>query len=208
MKVTKIETQKHNKNKLSIFIDDKYSFSITLDTYLEGKIHEDNDITEEDIEYFKKKDEPQLAFQYIVFYVGEAIKPEKRVREKLREKGYSNESIDLAIEKAKNYGFIDDVQYAEEYIEMSAIPRGYGEFKIRQNLIQKGINRDIIDEKLSDLYSEKQKYSSAYKIAEKKYERVKDLSPFKARQKVVQTLISKGFSYDLANEVLNDLIEE
>ena len=63
MIVTKIEIQKRNKEKVNIYVDDKYSFSLTLNGLVESGLKEKANISEEEINALKIKDEPKLAVQ-------------------------------------------------------------------------------------------------------------------------------------------------
>lgn len=208
MLITKWEVQKKNKEKVSVFVDDVYAFSVTMSTFIDEGLCSGMEITEDTIERLKQKDEPQLAFMSIVAYLNYGMKTEYQIVKKMREKGYSSKAISQAVEKAKQYHFIDDVYYTEEYIQNHGKSRKQGEYRIRQDLMQKGIPKELIDEKIEMLYSEEDKYHNAYALAEKKYLQISsEENIYKKRQKIYQFLASKGYSSDIVKSVVEDILE-
>lgn len=88
--------------------------------------------------------------------------------------------------------WLDDGRFALRYVN-SRSKKGYGEQKIRMELLQKGVTRDIIDRAFSE--AEIDRPTQAREIAWKKFGQ--PLSPDRdARIKVQRYLLSRGFSYD------------
>lgn len=84
-------------------------------------------------------------------YIGISKKTEYEVRQKLLRLGYSQDIIDMVISYLLNVGYIDDNDYVESYIRQSERLLNYSVFEIKQKLLQKGIKKDIIEEKISVL---------------------------------------------------------
>lgn len=76
-----------------------------------------------------------------------ALQPrtEEEVRLYLKRKEYSESEIDDAIEKLREYRYVDDCAYAQTYIRQAAV-KGKGRKKIDQELAGKGISREIQEE--------------------------------------------------------------
>ncbi len=71
---------------------------------------------------------------------------EKKLREKLFRKGYSEDEVDFAVEYAKRKGYLNDRRLAENAMERIANAKLYGKQRIVQELYNKGVSRDIISE--------------------------------------------------------------
>ena len=203
--ISSVEEQKHNKEKLSVFCDGKYKFSISVNAWIENRLHIGDTITDEQIESIHKTDGPNLAFMQIVNYLGYGEKTEKQVLKKLFEKGYDDFSSTQAIQKAKELNYINDERYTEEYISKIAIPKKMGKQKILTALIQRGISKDIIQDKLSELYDEDEMSDFVYTMAVKKCQQLQEKgnNPRQAQQKVYQFLLSKGFSYETVSHIIS-----
>ena len=187
MVVTKIEIQKRNKEKVNIYVDDKYSFSLTLNGLVESGLKEKVNISEEEINALKIKDEPKLAVQQALNILSYSMKTESELVRKLTEKGFSEKAINYAVEKLKGYKYLDDSVYVSMYITTRAIPNNWGDQKIISNLLQKGVDINLIKEKINELYSYDEK---------------------KKKQKLYRYLTSKGYSYDLISSTISSIFDD
>lgn len=207
MKITKCEIQKRNGEKVSIFVDDKYSFSMTLNSFIEMRIKVGDVITEDKISEIKTKDGPNLAFVQILMTLGYGEKTEHQMIKKLKEKGFDENAINKSIAKAKELNYINDERYAEEYITKVAIPKKMGKQKIYTNLYQRGIEKGIIQNKIEEFYNEEDATDYIYEIAVQKCNslKAKGNEPRQIQQKIYQFLLSKGYSYDISSQVVREL---
>lgn len=207
MVITKIEIQKRNKEKVNIYVDDKYSFSLTLNGFVKSGLKEKANISEEEINALKIKDEPKLAVQQALNILSYSMKTESELVRKLTEKGFSEKAVNYAVEKLKGYKYLDDSVYVSMYITTRAIPNNWGDQKIISNLLQKGVDINLIKEKINELYSYDEKKDSIKKVAEKYYQKLKDDDEKKKKQKLYRYLASKGYSYDLISSTISSLYE-
>lgn len=210
MIITKIEIQKNNKEKVNIFIDGEYSFSMSLNGVNKYGLYNEKSITKEEIEEFKKKDSNELAFLYLIDKISYKMYTERELRDKLRKKDFEIESINDALEKAKEYGYVNDSFFAKCFIEQRGIPNKWGEKVIYQKLLQKGIDKDIINKNLKEFFSDEDEKENCYSLASKK---IKTISGFsfddrKTLDKLYRFLLSKGYSYELINTIIEKLKKE
>lgn len=205
MKIDKIEIQKNNKEKANIYVDGKYSFSMTLNGLLDSKLHEGDELAEDQIEMLKNSDAPALAVLKSIDIISYSMKTEKELIRKLKEKKFSDEAINHAVEKMKEYGYIDDRAYTVSYINSRAIPNGWGEQKIISMLLQKGIEMEIIKEKLEEAYPEDKETEIALKVAKKYFAKISSEDPKKARQKLYGHMAARGYKYDIIKHVCRNI---
>lgn len=206
MKITKCEIQKNNQEKVNIYIEDKYSFSISLNTFLEYGLKANTEISEEEIEKIKQKDSPQLAFIKLVDYMSYGPRTESEIRKKLKEKQFDDNAIDYAINKANKYGYIDDDKYLIQYIQQKAIPNRWGEQKIIANLYPKGIDINKIKKAIEMYYPQDEKIDNAITLAEKKLKNLSSKEPSVQKQKLYSFLASRGYNYTIIKEVINKVM--
>lgn len=207
MKVTKIETQKRNKEKVNIYVDNKYLFSLTLNGLLASHLKEGSEITDSQIEELKIEDEPKLAFQHALNIISYSMKTEFELVKKLREKEFSEPAIEQAVQKLKGYKYIDDDIYVTMYIKTKAIPNNWGEQKIISKLLQKGVDINLIKQKIEELYSYDEKKNAITKVAEKYVEKLPiDEDILKKKQKLYRYLAGKGYSYELISSTVSSIL--
>ncbi|MFY9568924.1 MAG: hypothetical protein WAP56_07110, partial [Acetivibrionales bacterium] len=116
MVITSIERSRKHKDKLSVFIDGKFSFTISEEDYLSLNLYEKSEITEETIEYIKNTVNFQKAKARAVRYLSLKIRTEQEVRDKLKSDGYDRECISRVIEELKAIGYINNKLYAQKYV--------------------------------------------------------------------------------------------
>ena len=192
MKITKIEVQKKNKNRVNIYIDEEFFCGLSLETVLKYRIKENQDISPERLDYLKNQTEKEVAFERSIKHISKSQKTEKEVRKYLSKFGYEDDTIDSTIEKLKSYSFVDDYEYAKAYVKYKS--KSCGSKKIRYDLGLKGVEKNIIDKCLSEFSTERE---SVLEVA-KKYLRGKFLDK-KSKEKVYRFLMGKGYnSFDIS----------
>lgn len=208
MKITDYKIQKNNEEKMNVYVDGEYKFSMSVDSFLSEGLYKGLEITEEQIEEIKVRDGSKLAYIQIVSTLNYGMKTEKEMIDKLKEKGYEEDAIEKAIIKAKDYNLINDDYYIELYIKTKAIPAKWGEQKIISNLYKKGININDIKLKIAEIYGEDDKYDNAYSLAIKKLKTIKEADINKKKQKLNQFLLGKGYSYEIVSKVIKNILND
>lgn len=206
MKITDYKIQKNNEEKMNVYVDGEYKFSMSVDSFLSEGLYKGLEITEKQIEEIKVRDGSKLAYIQIVSTLNYGMKTEKEMIDKLKEKGYEEDAIRKAIMKAKDYNLINDDYYIELYIKTKAIPAKWGEQKIISNLYKKGININNIKLKIAEMYDEENKYDNAYSLAIKKLKTIKESDVNKKKQKLNQFLLGKGYSYEIVSKVIKNIL--
>lgn len=132
-----------------------------------------------------------------------SMKSEKMLKTYLKEKGYPTICINRAIEKLKEYGYVDDEAYVENFI--STYIQSKSKRKIKYDLMGKGIKENLIEEKLADIDDEDER-EKCLKYAQK-YMKNKEFD-LKTKQKLYNHLLGKGYDYDCISYSWNQLNKE
>lgn len=196
--ITKIEVQKRNKERVNIYIDNEYSFSLSNElVYKEGlKTNENIDL--EKIKSIAKEDDYIKCKNAALKIVEKSYKSEKELKDKLLLKGYDNLTIDKTLNFLKEYNFLSDTNYVKMYVKDRS--RLQGKKKIKYDLIKKGINDNLIEEEISNI-DEDEEREVAYNMALKKYNVLskRESDKYKLSQKIYRFLLSKGYDYDIVS---------
>lgn len=140
------------------------------------------------------------CFDMALGALGHGMKTEKTLIESLQKKGYPDSSIEKAVEKVKEYGYLNDREYADSYIKTYASTKGRR--KLKCELLNKGVPADIVAEALEAIDGDEQ-LESCRRLAEKYLRnKVKD---DKLQQKLYRHLVSKGFDFSTAAQVLSEV---
>lgn len=204
-KITKIEVQKRNKERVNLFLDDEYAFSISTElVYKEGlKVNLIVDI--EKLKDLAEKEEMIRCKNSAIRIIERNHKTEKEIRNKLIEKGYNENTINNAIDFLKRYNFLNDNTYTKMYVRDKLNSQGSN--KIKYALMKKGISREMIEEELENIDKDDEK-KVAMELAKKKLTSIKksENDKYKISGKLYRFLISKGYNYDIVKETVKDVM--
>ena len=100
--------------------------------------------------------------------------------------------------------YVDDLRYASAFARDKASIQGWGEVKIRYMLSAKKISRDVIDQALSEIDAERAS-TKLFKLLETKYKSLRE-DP-QCRLKLLRFALGRGYSYDDASAVINQLLK-
>lgn len=204
-KITKIEIQKRNKERVNLFLDDEYAFSLSAELVYKEGLKINAEIDSEKLKVLAEHEGLLRCKESALRIIERSYKTEKEVRDKLKLKGYEDISINKSVEFLKEYNFLNDIKYAKAFISDKL--NSSGSQKIKYALTQKGISKDIIDEELSKLNKDNEK-DAAFNIAKKKFHilKKKENDNYKISGKLYRYLVSKGYGYDVINDVVKEVM--
>jgi regulatory protein len=154
----------------------------------------------------KTIDNKNDALKFAMKLIGLRRRSEAEIRERLGEKGCDETLTEETVSELYKFSYLDDAAFAESYINDRIRFRPAGSFLIKMELQKKGIAHDIIEEKLSELLSAKDELSLARKLLEKKMRTSPAVDGDKARAKLAFYLRSRGFSPQIINEAIQDIL--
>ncbi len=111
---------------------------------------------------------------------------------------------ELIIHKLSEKEFFNNKRFSNEYAVGKFRNNNWGKIKIRYNLKFKSIEKNIIDEALKKIPEDE--YLSAFnKIAKKQWIGGSKLDLISRKRRLLKTLQSKGWEFDLINEFLSEI---
>jgi regulatory protein len=206
-KITKIEYQEKNKDRVNIYLDNAFAFGIHIDIVLKYSLAKNMELEEDFIEEILKAEEESKVYNYALSILSRYAKSEKKLREKLKEKGFDTQFIESTIEKLKLQKYLDDERYSDMLISSKINASKYGKRKIKEALIEKGIDRDIIQDKIKQL-SDDDELERACNLGQKKLKALKEGDKRKVSIKLWNYLVNKGFEFDTAKKAVSKLVNE
>ena len=209
MEITKIQQQVKNKKRYSIFIDEKYAFSVGEEVLVKYSLNKGMQLDKEFLDKVVVAEEENYALNYALNYLSRAPKTQKQIEKKMREKGYEERYIESTIKKLKEYRYIDDYDYALRYINDKKQFKKIGKNKLKQELYLKGIDKETIEATLEDTYDEDEEVERGIEIANKKLSssKFKSMEDREKYQKLYAFLVSKGYNYDICNKIIKIIKE-
>ena len=200
MIVTQIAPITGSRSK--IYIDDEFAFVLYKGELRHYKIIEGGTISEEIIDEIVGTVLAKRAKLRGMALLKNRPYTKKQMRDKLKQGFYSDKIIAETIEYLESFHYIDDVQYAVDYITYHNEDKS--RIRLEQDLQKKGIEKEIIREAF-----DKWKYEGGFIDEEqqiKEWIRKKNYdvttADLKEKQRIMNFLFRKGFSVENINRAL------
>ena len=205
-KITRIEYQKNNKDRVNIYLDDNFGFGVDLNIMIKYGLAKNLELDDEFISQILISEDKAKLYNYAISVLSRGSKSEKELKLKLSDKGYDDESINTEIEKLKANKYINDDDYCKKFINDKINISKYGKRRIKEALINKGIDMELIEKNISYV-SQDDEIKIAYALAEKKLKSLTDAEPIKKKMKISSFLLNKGFDYEIVNKISSKLLK-
>jgi len=204
MQITKIESQK-NPDRVNVYIDGSFSFGLDNELRYKYDLHKGKKIDNEFIEFILEKENLNNAINVALRYLTYRQRSEKEIFDKLNSKEYPDKLIYQAIDYLKSKGYINDREFARSFLQDKTNINKYGPIKIKNQLKLKGISNTIIDE-IVDMDRDDE-YQMSLELASKRISRYKNEERSAIYRKLGGYLQRRGFSYEVVNQVLKELVD-
>ena len=127
----------------------------------------------------------------------------KDVKDKLKTYDIAEKEKNIILEYLLDNRFVNDERFAKSFVRGKVNQSGWGVNKIRFHLIQKGIDKDIIEEALGQTDEEAYR-QRLIEILKAKAKTVKAASDYEKKRKLAAYAMQKGFEGSLIWEVLKE----
>lgn len=195
-KITAITAQEKRKDRCNIYLDGEFYAGVSLETVMKFRLKAGAETDEARLKEILTDAENSEATEKALSYISKTVKTKRQVKEYLLKKGYSESACYHAIDKLKEYGYIDDCEYARRYIDSTG--KTQGKRLLAYKLMAKGVKKEDIEAAYET--AGKNSAENAAALAAKKMKN-KDVT----KENVLKTyryLISRGFSYEEAERAV------
>lgn len=201
--ITRIVQQKQ-KERANIFLDGKFAFGFSIDEVFKNKLKVGQVLSQQETEDLEKKSISERIYYGAIEFGTRRPRSEREFRLWFRRKKVEETLQGETLQKLANLGLVDDEKFASWWVEQRLIFRPKARRVLKLELLQKGISKEIIDKTLEDeeLPTEEEQI---FKVAQKKWERLKNLEDKERKQKLSEFLARRGFSWDTIKGVLKRL---
>lgn len=129
---------------------------------------------------------------------------EKEIRDYLRKKKADDLTLDRIVNNLKINKFLDDIEFTKWWVEQRTKIRPRAQRIIKFELLQKGIDKDLIEDIFKS--SNISEFDKAKDLAIRKIKRYEKFDRQKQYEKMSRFLASKGFDWDIVKEVIDQVL--
>src|SRR3989344_1854372 len=202
-KITSVEPQNKNPKRFNVVLDSTFAFGADEDLVVNYRLVPGKNIEQKDLEklLFEAEVGKLMERMYGLFSI--RARSEKEIRNYFRIKNYESRIkgkeqvsvmvIDLLIDRLKQKGLINDLEFAKAWVDARRKSKQKGTIALKSELYQKGISREIIDQVLSE--ESVDEGTLAEQALEKKLKSWKNLDKLTFKKKTYEFLARHGFNY-------------
>jgi regulatory protein len=212
MKITAVTSQVRDKNRLNIFVDGAYRFSLLVAQYADLGVRVGSDISDKEIASLEDESVFGKVYTRALEYALTRPRSTKEMHDYLQrktrdtktktgsvKKGISPHVAARVLERLVERNYVNDETFTRWWIENRHVRKGASMRKLQAELRAKGIEASVIERFLQG--SERTDEEEIQKIIAKKRARYDD-------QKLMQYLARQGFRYDDIRQALETQPED
>jgi len=163
-------------------------------------LYKGKELTPKDEEKIKGAESISKCLDKAYRYLSYRPRSEKEMRDKLLEK-FEPETVGKAIERLKEYKFIDDADFARMWVSQRGSSRSAK--ALSYELQRKGVAKEVIEAAVAEIDKEAE-FKNALALIESK-SKYQGLDKNEAYQKVGGFLARRGYNYDIIKLVIAEI---
>lgn len=193
--ITDISPQVKDKERCNVYVDGSFYCGMRLETVIKYRLKAGQHIERAALDEIQMENEKAQALDRALTHLSATMKTEKQMRDFLKKKGYVDAVCEYVLAKLREYAFVDDAQYCEQYVETAG--RRMGGRRIALELKKRGASEESIAAALEHLSGEEEVARETLVKYMKCKERTRENFA-----KAFRHLLSRGFSPDTAKDAL------
>jgi regulatory protein len=213
MKVTKLSSQKKDSSRVNVYIDEEFFCGLSLDLVAKFNLYDDKEVDVKELDEILFEELKARFSQRALSYVSKTLKTEFQLRRYLKtlsfkkkgswyndiDKAKLEEIFNEAIKKLDEYGYINDEEFAEQFILSRIKNRPRGKMVLVSELMSKGVDKELARKKVEELVEDE------YEVLERTYRKKFNEEKITIRdRKKIDYLKRKGFSWDLIKKLIDN----
>ena len=203
-KITALRAGRSRGRRVNIFLDGKFAFSLEAEIAVKEGLQVQQVLSAEQIEALARSDSFQLCLNAAMHYLSYRPRSESELRERLHQRGFNGDSVEVVLAKLKEQGLVDDMAFAQFWKDNRESFSPRSQWLTKLELRQKGVAGDIIDQVVDTVDDA----DSAHRAAQSKA-RSLPLSDYQLFQRRLgEYLKRRGFGYRVINRTVERLWQE
>lgn len=208
-----LERQKRNPQRYNVFLDGVFAFGADEDLVVNFRLLPGKEIQEQDLEKLLYEAEVGKLMERMYRLFNVRQRSEKEVRDYFRRLNFKRKIeqwdqvsglvVGQVVERLKSKGMINDEIFARSWVDARRRSKRKGLIALKVELTQKGVDRETINQVLSEEVVDEEKM--ARESLEKKLKSWQNLPKIEFKKKAYQYLLRQGFEYGIITNVVEKI---
>lgn len=199
MKITSIKQQAKRADRYSVFVDEKYSFSLSESALLRSGLASGQELSKQQVDDYKQLSADDKMYNRALRYVAMRPRSTWELATYLQRKDASEAAIDSIIQKLTELNLLNDATFAASFVRDRQLLRPTSRRKLILELKKRHIAEEYIQAALQQ--DEVDEAGSLQQVIAKKRRQTK----YQDDEKLMQYLARQGFGYgDIKSALAKD----
>jgi len=209
MRITKIEPQKRRPGRKNVYADDLFIAGVSDETLMRLAIRTGDVISPDTLKALQHTEEVIHAKSVALRFLSTRPRTESEIRDKLREKEFSEAEIAHTIEELRKSNLLNDREFARMYIRDALALKSLGRIVLRRKLLLLGVDKAVTDEALDEAFTDVDLQSIVREAADQFLKKARQSrrrdDPRKLRARLTAFLLRRGYPWDVAGPIVKSL---
>ena len=207
MRITALQPQKHDPDRVSVFVDGEFRLGLASEVVLAAGLRVGDEVGEARLGELEGRDRAWQAREAALRLLAVRPRSAAELARRLRMKGYSAEVAEEVIGRLRELGMIDDAAFAGMVARDRVRLRPQGARRLASELRQKGVDEETARAAIRETMEgeETDERALARRAAEKWRPRAGE-EPERARRRLHGYLARRGFDGEVIREVLEETL--
>lgn len=134
------------------------------------------------------------------------MRSRRELSDRLRRRGFPDRVVRDVLTKLENAGLVDDTRFAEAWVRGRIALRPSGALRLRRELWQKGVAREVVEQTLAVTLSALDEEELAMQVARARRQRYRTLPPRIAARRLAAVLHRRGFAAGVTASVIRQTL--
>ena len=201
--ITKLTPQQHDGERMNVFLDGAFAFGLATAIVEERGLRAGQVLSPAEIAELRAQDDLSKAVNKALAFLTSRPRSIREVRDRLAKKGIEPPVIEAVLERLAGWGYVGDADFARYWVENRGANQPRGKRLLRQELWQKGVARETVDEVLGE--AEIDEAGAALALARKRLHQLRALDEPTQRRRLSAYLQRRGYDYPTIKGALDTL---
>jgi len=207
MKITALETQASNAERVNVYVDGRFLLGASATVVLQMGLELEQELSPGQLEQLRSEEALQQAVERAYNFLSYRPRSREEVRRYLRRKETSPEIIEATLERLDRLDLVNDHAFASFWAESREQFNPRGARAIKNELRMKGVEREVVEEMISDEKDEELALRAGRKKAQSLlHNPAMDFVTF--RTCLGSFLQRRGFGYEIVTRTVKALWKE
>ena len=145
-KITALRVGKSPKKRVNVFLDGKFAFSLEAEVAVREGLQPGQELSAGEIEALARSDHFHRCLNAATHYLSYRPRSESELRERLYQRGFNGDSVEVVLVKLKEQGVVDDMAFTQFWKDNRESFSPRSQWLTKLELKRKGVAEDIIDQ--------------------------------------------------------------